>query len=75
MTYSTGPGGYGGPPQGPSTPGYGPQSPGYGADRARAREPKGLPFFLNIGVVALGVISFFLGFAPYSSGSSAQFGR
>jgi hypothetical protein len=77
MTYSTGPGNYGGPPQGPSTPGYGPPSPGYGAAPAPApapRDPKGLPFFLNIGVVALGVISFLLGFAPYVSGSSAQFG-
>jgi Family of unknown function (DUF5336) len=73
MTYSTGSGNYGGPPQGPSTPGYGPQSPGYGAAPV-PRDPKGLPFFLNIGVVALGVISFLLGFAPYVSGSSAQFG-
>src|SRR6202022_854652 len=73
MTYSTGPGGYGGPPQGPSTPGYGPQSPGYGPAPAPG-EGKGLPFFLHIGVIALGVISFFAGFAPYISGSSAQFG-
>ena len=72
MTYSTGPGGYG-PPQGPSTPGYGLQSPGYGAAPAPG-EGKGLPFFLHIGVVALGVLSFFAGFAPYISGSSAQFG-
>jgi hypothetical protein len=72
MTYST-PGGYGGPPQGPSTPGYGLQAPGYGA----APEPsqgKGLPFYLNVGVVALGVVSFFLGFAPYISGATASFG-
>ncbi len=75
MTYSTGPGGYGGPPQGPSTPGYGPPAPGYGAAPAPAPgEGKGLPFFLHIGVIALGVISFFAGFAPYISGSSAQFG-
>jgi hypothetical protein len=85
MTYSTGPGGYGGPPQGPSTPGYGPPAPGYGAAAAPAPgygaaaapapgEGKGLPFFLHIGVIALGVISFFAGFAPYISGSSAQFG-
>jgi len=73
MTYSSGPGNYGGPPQGPGTPAYGVQSPGYGAAPA-PREGKGLPFFLHIGVVALGVISFFLGFAPYISGSSAQFG-
>ena len=60
MTYSTGPGGYGGPPQGPSTPGYGPPAPGYGAAPAPG-EGKGLPFFLHIGVIALGVISFFRG--------------
>jgi Family of unknown function (DUF5336) len=72
MSYST-PGGYGGPPQGPSTAGYGPQTPGYGA----APEPsqgKGLPFYLNVGVVALGVLSFFLGFTPYISGATASFG-
>jgi Family of unknown function (DUF5336) len=72
MSYST-PGGYGGPPQGPSTPGYGPQTPDYGA----APEPsqgKGLPFYLNVGVVALGVLSFFLGFTPYISGATASFG-
>ncbi len=72
MSYSTGPGGYGGPPQ-PSNPGYSPQSPSYGA--APAPGPgKSLPFYLNIGVVALGVISFFLGFAPYIGGTSAEFG-
>lgn len=65
MTYSNAPGGYGGPPQGPSTGGYGPQPQGYGA--APAPGPgKGLPFYLNIGVIALGVISFFLGFLPFS---------
>lgn len=74
MTYSTGPGGYGAPPQGPGTPGYAPQSPGYAAAAPAPAEGKGLPFFLHIGVVALGVVSFFLGFAPYISGSSAQLG-
>lgn len=74
MTYSTGPGNYGGPPQGPSTPSYGQQPPaGYGAAPA-PREGKGLPFFLHVGVIALGIISFLLGFMPYISGSSAQFG-
>jgi hypothetical protein len=85
MTYPT-PGGYGGPPQGPSTPGYGPQSPGYGAPPARGPAGQagegsqgkgaaaGLSFYLNMGVVALGVLSFFLGFLPYISGASAEFG-
>jgi hypothetical protein len=78
MTYSSGPGGYGGPPQGPqgpqgpSAPGYGPQSQPYGAAPAQG-ESKGLPFYLNVGVIALGVLSFFLGFAPYISGASAEF--
>jgi hypothetical protein len=87
MTYST-PGGYGGPPHGPGTPGYGPQSPGYGVPPApgpavqagQAGEGSqgegsatGLPFYFNIGVVVLGVLSFFLGFLPYISGASAEF--
>ena len=73
MTYPTDPGNYGGPPQGASTPGYGQPSPGYGAAPA-PREGKGMPFFAHIGVIALGLISFSLGFTPYISGSSAQFG-
>jgi hypothetical protein len=76
MTYSSGPGGYGGPPQGPqgpSAPGYGPQSQAYGAAAGQG-ESKGLPFYFNVGVIALGVLSFFLGFAPYISGTSAEFG-
>ena len=71
MTYSSGPGGYGGPPQGPSTPGYGPQ--GYGATPEKPGQPgqpgrgKGLPFYLSLGVVALGILSFFLGFASFAN--------
>ena len=68
MSYSSGPGGYGGPPQGPqgpSTPGYGPQSQAYGAAPGPS-EAKGLPFYFNIGVIALGVLNFFVGFAPYA---------
>ena len=61
MSYSNGPGGYGGPPP-PSNPGYGPQPPGYGAAPVSG-QGKSLPFYLNVGVAALGVISFFLGFA------------
>ncbi|MBV9514530.1 MAG: DUF5336 domain-containing protein [Mycobacteriaceae bacterium] len=72
MSYSN-PGGYGGPPQGPSTAGYGPQSAGYGAPPEQG-QGRGLPFYLNIGVVVLGVLSFFLGFTPYISGASAEFG-
>ena len=66
MTYPGGPGqgagqgyGLGVQPQGvvpyPPAVSYGP-----------ARRPgRGIPFFLNIGVAALGIVSFFLGFAPY----------
>jgi hypothetical protein len=75
MTYSN-PGGYGGPPQGPSTPGYGPQpAPGPGGPAGAAGPPgpgKGMPFYFNVGVVVLGVLSFFLGFLPYISGAAAQ---
>jgi hypothetical protein len=68
MTYSN-PGGYGGPPQGPSTPGYGPQpTPG------PAGPGKGMPFYFDIGVVVLGVLNFLLGFLPFISGATAQFG-
>ena len=64
MTYSTGPGGFPATPQGAGSQGYGQPAPG---NPAAPGPGKGLPFFLNIGVVALGVISFFLGFAPYVS--------
>lgn len=64
MTYSTGPGGFAETPQGAGGQGYGQPAPGYGAAPTQGRG-KGLPFFLNLGVIALGVISFFLGFAPY----------
>lgn len=62
MTYSTG--GYGYPSQDPNTGGFG-ASPGYGGG-SPGGPGKGLPFFLNIGVVALGVLSFLLGFAPFA---------
>jgi hypothetical protein len=62
MTYSTGPGGYGEQPQGAGGQGYGQPAPAYGAAPSAGR---GLPFFLNIGVIAIGVVSFFLGFAPF----------
>jgi uncharacterized protein DUF5336 len=71
MTYSTGPGGYGGAGQGPSSPGYSTQSAGYtpppqayGASPTEGQTPgqgKSLPFFLNIAVAALGGINFLLG--------------
>ena len=63
MTYSSGPG-YGGPPQGPASGGYGPPSQGFSAAPGQG---KGLPFYLDIGVVALGILSFFLGFAAFAT--------
>lgn len=70
MSYSTGPGGYGDQPQGqgPSSQGYGQQ--GYGASPGQGTgQSRPLSFFLNLGVVALGIISFFLGFAAFASQS------
>lgn len=64
MTYSSGPGGYGGPPQGQPSPGYGPPSQGFSAAPGQG---KGLPFYLDIGVAALGILSFFLGFAAFAN--------
>jgi hypothetical protein len=75
MSYSTGPGGYGDPSQGAGGPGhssdagggYGQQAPSYGATSGLGLgQSKGLPFFLNLGVIALGVISFFLGFLSFA---------
>jgi hypothetical protein len=61
MTYSAG---YGGQPQ---AQGYGQQQqPGYGGGSPNAVPGKGLPFYLTLAVVFIGVISFFLGFTPYA---------
>src|SRR5690348_15112444 len=73
MTYSTGPGGgYGDPSQGSTGQGYGQQSQGFPASQGSGQGPgqsKGLPFYLNLGVIALGIISFFLGFAAFAKES------
>src|SRR5581483_10689430 len=72
MSYSTGPGGYGEQPQGqgPSGQGYSQQS-GYGSSPAPSQgQSRPLSFFLNLGVIALGIISFFLGFAPFAKAKS-----
>lgn len=81
MSYSSGQGGYGGPPQGPNPPGYGPPSQPYGATPGPSQgagqgtdQSKGLPFYFNVGVIALGVLSFFLGFAPYSKLDTSDIG-
>ncbi|MRH86920.1 hypothetical protein GFY24_05465 [Nocardia sp. SYP-A9097] len=68
MSYPTGGSGYNGPAPTPSNaPGYGSQpagGPATGSSTTGAAG-KGLPFFLTVGVAALGVINFLLGFAPY----------
>jgi hypothetical protein len=69
MTYSAGPGNYGGP-QGPSSQGYGQQ--GYGA--APAAAGKGIGFYLNLALVALGILSFLLGFASFAKEDSGYQG-
>ncbi|WP_405134671.1 DUF5336 domain-containing protein [Nocardia sp. NBC_01388] len=68
MSYPTGGSGYNGPAQTPSnTPGYGSQPTGGPAagSSTTAAPGKGLPFFLTVGIAALGVINFLLGWAPY----------
>lgn len=83
MTYSTGSGGYDVPPQSGPLPTYGQQTPGYGTPApaatpapasASGAPAKGLPHFLNLGVIAIGVLSFFLGFAPYATPSDDPLG-
>lgn len=65
MSYPTGGSGYNAPsPSAPSS-----QSPAAGGassgSSATGSDAKGLPFFLVVGVAALGVISFLLGFLPF----------
>lgn len=67
MSYPTGGSGYNAPAPTPATPGFG-QQPSAGpatGSSTTAAAGKGLPFFLAIGVAALGVLTFLLGFAPY----------
>lgn len=69
MSYPTGGSGYNAPQPTPSSvPGYGSQPAGAPA-AGPGTSPvagKGLPFFLTVGIAALGVINFLLGFAPYT---------
>ncbi|MFF2555684.1 DUF5336 domain-containing protein [Nocardia sp. NPDC058058] len=68
MSYPTGGSGYNGPAPTPSNaPGYGSQPAGGPAAGSSTTgvAGKGLPFLLTVGVAALGVINFLLGFAPY----------
>ncbi|MGW0245567.1 DUF5336 domain-containing protein [Nocardia goodfellowii] len=68
MSYPTGGSGYNTPatPSAPSNPGQ-PASSGNSGASASGADGKGLPFFLLIGVAALGALNFLLGFLPYAS--------
>ncbi|MEV0252548.1 DUF5336 domain-containing protein [Nocardia sp. NPDC050712] len=68
MSYPTGGSGYNTPatPSAPSNLGQPASSGGSGAS-ASGSEGKGLPFFLLVGVAALGAVNFLLGFLPYAS--------
>ncbi|UGT39023.1 DUF5336 domain-containing protein [Nocardia yamanashiensis] len=68
MSYPTGGSGYNAPqPTPPTGSGYGqpPASSASTAATGSADTGKGLPFFLTIGVAALGVITFLLGLLPF----------
>ncbi|RJO76414.1 hypothetical protein D5S18_08815 [Nocardia panacis] len=64
MSYPTGGSGYNAPAPTPAAqPAFG------GASTGSSATGKGLPYFLTIGVLALGVINFLLGFLPYATSS------
>ncbi|MET8777821.1 DUF5336 domain-containing protein [Nocardia sp. NPDC050713] len=67
MSYPTGGSGYNTPatPSAPSSPSQTAGGAGTGAS-ASGSDAKGLPFFLVVGVAALGVINFLLGFLPFA---------
>ncbi|MBF6075848.1 DUF5336 domain-containing protein [Nocardia beijingensis] len=74
MSYPTGGSGYNTPaPSAPSS-----QSPAAGGatsgSSATGSDAKGLPFFLVVGVAALGVINFLLGFLPFLGSKPIDFG-
>lgn len=75
MTYSNGPGGYGAPQQQPNQQSYGPQP--YGQAGPGAPTGPSMAAIANIVVIAFGVLSFLLGFAPYAAidiDSASDFG-
>ncbi|MGK8487303.1 DUF5336 domain-containing protein [Nocardia asiatica] len=74
MSYPTGGSGYNTPS--PSTPSsQGPVTGGASAgSSATGSDAKGLPFFLVVGVAALGVINFLLGFLPFLGSKPIDFG-
>ncbi|CAM3967695.1 DUF5336 domain-containing protein [Nocardia ninae] len=74
MSYPSGGSGYNTPA--PSTPpSSGSTATGAtSAETASGAEAKGLPFFLVVGVAALGVLNFLLGFLPYVGTKAVDFG-
>ncbi|WP_054816134.1 DUF5336 domain-containing protein [Nocardia arizonensis] len=68
MSYPTGGSGYNTPatPSAPSNLGQSPSGAVTGSS-ASGSDAKGLPFFLVVGVAALGVINFLLGFLPFAA--------
>ncbi|MET8425316.1 DUF5336 domain-containing protein [Nocardia sp. NPDC004860] len=78
MSYPTGGSGYNAPQPTPSSAfGYGSQPAGAPAAGSGTSPVagKGLPFFLAVGVAALGVINFLLGFAPYIGTKAVDIGN
>ncbi|MFI5780544.1 DUF5336 domain-containing protein [Nocardia sp. NPDC051570] len=70
MSYPTGGSGYNAPTPTPSSaPSFGQQPTGGAAAGSATPESsaKGLPFYLTVGVAALGVINFLLGFTSYAT--------
>ncbi|MBB5914612.1 hypothetical protein BJY24_003479 [Nocardia transvalensis] len=76
MSYPTGGSGYNAPAPTPSSAtSFG--QPGSGADAGSGTSEssaKGLPFFLAVGVAALGVINFLLGFTAYATTKAQDLG-
>ncbi|WP_406266376.1 DUF5336 domain-containing protein [Nocardia sp. NBC_00881] len=75
MSYPTGGSGYNQPaPSAPSTQGPSAGGASSGSSATGSPDAKGLPFFLAVGVAALGVINFLLGFLPFLGSKPVDFG-
>ncbi|MEV6135000.1 DUF5336 domain-containing protein [Nocardia sp. NPDC051990] len=70
MSYPTGGSGYNAPATPPA-----PASSGQSAGTGTESSAKGLPYFLVVGVAALGVINFLLGFLPFFGQKPRDLGR
>ncbi len=79
MTYPTGGSGYNAPAPTPSSaPSYGQPGSGTGAGSPTPESSdgaaKGLPYFLTVGVAALGIINFLLGFTAFAKTKAQDLG-